>query len=179
MPRHTGETPIAALPVLPLRLLPVKAKAATMEMLLQRGLNFQSLATVYAAHREYRGMALDSELEEIDSRIIVDFKLAPVLNSSSRKSSTAEKGKEDEFKDRVFGLRPLSQTKEYEVEEAIGEREESDLTLYNDHTYDSDRTDRLFSTNRVLLAQSQEMSFEVLTMMNCAYSRESLCIHPP
>ncbi|KAI3336583.1 P-loop containing nucleoside triphosphate hydrolase protein [Xylariaceae sp. AK1471] len=132
------------------------------ELLLERGRNFQSLATVNAAHREYRGMTLDSEPEEIDGRVIVDFKQAPVFSSLHRNFS-ATKGKEENFKYRIFGLRPLSQTKEYEVEETIGDREESDLTLYNDHTYDSEKTDKLFSTNRVLLAQSQEMNSEDLT----------------
>jgi hypothetical protein len=132
------------------------------ELLLERGRNFQSLATVDAAHREYRGMTLDSEPEEIDGRVIVDFKQAPVFRSLYLKVPAA-KGKEENFKDRIFGLRPLSQTKEYEVEETIGDKEESDLTLYNDHTYDSEKTDKLFSTNRVLLAQSQEMTSEDLT----------------
>ncbi|KAI8635047.1 P-loop containing nucleoside triphosphate hydrolase protein [Xylariaceae sp. FL1651] len=153
IPRFTGECPILALPVFPLHF----HNSTVIESLVRRGSNFHNLANVDAAHREYRGMTLDSEPEEIDGRVIVDFKQAPVFSAISRRAS-AEEGKGDGTSGRIFGLRSLNQTKEYELEEVIGEREDTDLTLYNDHTYDNDRTDKLFSTNKILLAQSQELS---------------------
>ncbi|KAF2189528.1 hypothetical protein K469DRAFT_747594 [Zopfia rhizophila CBS 207.26] len=168
--RYTGEVPITSLTVFPLRFLPEPTRAATMLSLLKRGLNFRSLATVDAAHREYRGMSLDPEREDIDGRVIIDFKQAPVIIPPSRgrvtplrPSISEEKEEESDSTGRIFGLRALSQTKESEVAEVIGRNEDPDLTLYNDHTYDSDKTDKLFLSNKVLLASSQEMSPDDLT----------------
>ncbi|KAI1081441.1 P-loop containing nucleoside triphosphate hydrolase protein [Whalleya microplaca] len=127
IPRHTGEIPITSLMVFPLRFLPEPRKSEIMTLLLKRGLNFRGLASVEAAHREYRGDRGE--------------------NSNGR----------------IFGLRLFSQTKDQEVEEVIASSQYLDLTLYNDHEYDNDKTARLFSTNKVLLAPSQEMTSDDLT----------------
>lgn len=162
--RYTGEAPITSLTVFPLRFFAESARAETSQMLLTRGLNFRGLASVDAAHREYRGMTLDTEREDIDGRVIIDFKQAPVIDpSSSRKTSKDTKDEDDESKGRIFGLRPFTQTKQFEYEEVIGSNEDLDLTLYNDHTYDGDKSDKLFSVNKVLLAPLQEMNSDDLT----------------
>ncbi|KAI0006576.1 P-loop containing nucleoside triphosphate hydrolase protein [Xylariaceae sp. FL0662B] len=162
IPRYTGEVPITSLSVFPLRFLSEPIRDETMTLLLNRGLNFQSLVAVDVAHREYCGMTLDDEREDIDGRVIIDFKQAPVVRPSSNKFSNKNE-KESDNKGRIFGLRPFSQTKEYEVEEFLGSNDVLDSTLYNDHKYDSDKTDMLFSTNKVLLTPSQEMSADDLT----------------
>ncbi|KAI1771509.1 P-loop containing nucleoside triphosphate hydrolase protein [Hypoxylon cercidicola] len=162
--RYTGEAPITSLLVFPLRFLEESARAETTQMLLKRGLNFRGLASVDAAHREYRGMTLDTEREDIDGRVIIDFKQAPVIvPSSSRKTGKDSKDEDDESKGRVFGLRPFTQTREFEYEEVSGSNEDLDLTLYNDHTYDRDKSDKLFSVNKVLLAPLQELTSDDLT----------------
>ncbi|XXH01268.1 hypothetical protein Hte_007622 [Hypoxylon texense] len=162
--RYTGEAPITSLTVFPLRFFAESTRAETSQMLLKRGLNFQGLASVDAAHREYRGMTLDTEREDIDGRVIIDFKQAPVIvPSTSRKTSKDSKEEDDESKGRIFGLRPFTQTKEFEFEEVIGSSEDLDLTLYNDHTYDRDKSDKLFSVNKVLLAPLQELNSDDLS----------------
>ncbi|KAI0165323.1 P-loop containing nucleoside triphosphate hydrolase protein [Hypoxylon sp. FL1284] len=164
--RYTGEVPITALKVFPLRFFAETTKTETEQMLLKRGLNFRSLASVDAAHREYRGMTLDTDPEDIDGRVIIDFRQAPVIDhTSAKKSKDGQDSKEgdEKSKGRVFGLRPFTQSKEYEYEEVIGSNEDLDVTLFNDSTYDGDKSDKLFSVNKVLLAPSQELSTEDLT----------------
>jgi len=161
--RFTGEVPITSLTVFPLRFLPESTRASTMQSLLKRGLNFQSLATVDAAHREYRGMTLDKEREDIDGRIIIDFKQAPVVTPPPGRRMFEDEEESDDNTGRIFGLRALSQTKDSEITEVKGKSEDPDFTLYNDHTYDCDKTDKLLLSNRVLLAPSQEMSSDELT----------------
>ncbi|KAI0407318.1 hypothetical protein F4802DRAFT_555013 [Xylaria palmicola] len=153
--KYPGEFPITSLPVFPLRFLPEPSKTATMSLLLNRGLNFRNLASVEAAHREYRGRTLDSEPEDIDGRVIVDFKQASIVDNLQQKNSHPNKN-DDEDVWRVFGLRPLSQTSFLEVSETIG-NDQDDSTLYDDHNYDIDRTEKMFSVNKVLLAPSQEL----------------------
>ncbi|TGJ84774.1 hypothetical protein E0Z10_g3976 [Xylaria hypoxylon] len=159
--KYPGEFPIASLPVFPLRFLPEPRRTETMSLLLHRGLNFRNLAGVEAAHREYRGRTLDPEPEDIDGRVIVDFKQASVVDNLRQKTSQTN-GNDDDV-GRVFGLRPLSQTNGLEVSEVIGRDEDPDLTLYDDHNYDIDRTEKLFSLNKVLLAPSQELVDNDLT----------------
>ncbi|KAI1150759.1 P-loop containing nucleoside triphosphate hydrolase protein [Nemania diffusa] len=155
IPKYPGEFPITSLPVFPLRFLPESSKTATISLLLNRGLNFRNLASVEAAHREYHGRTLDSEPEDIDGRVIVDFKQASIVdNLQQRNSHPNSNDGEDAW--RVFGLRPLSQTSSFEVSETLG-TDQDDLTLYDDHMYDIDRTEKLFSVNKVLLAPSQEL----------------------
>jgi hypothetical protein len=161
IPKYPGEFPITSLPVFPLRFLAESRRAATMSLLIKRGLNFRNLAAVESAHREFRGRTLDPEPEDIDGRVIIDFKQASVVDNLRQKNSQ-RKGK-DEEEGRIFGLRPLSQTDSVEVAEVIGRDEDPDLTLYDDHTYDIDRTEKLFSVNKVLLAPSQELSDDDLT----------------
>lgn len=164
--RYTGEAPIASLAVFPLRFFAEPTRTETAEMLLKRGLNFRGLASVDAAHREYRGMTLDEEREDIDGRVIIDFKQAPVIipsSSSPGRKSKDSKDKDEENKGRIFGIRPFTQTKQFEYEEVIGSNEDLDLTLYNDHNYDIDKSDKLFSVNKVLLAPLQELSSDDLT----------------
>ncbi|KAH8704254.1 hypothetical protein BGW36DRAFT_404462 [Talaromyces proteolyticus] len=161
IPRFTGEIPITSLKVFPIRFFSEQKRTAAMQLLLNRGLNFRSLTTVGVAHREYRGMSLDLEREDIDSRVIIDFKLAPVINQPSQQID--EDDHQNDGMGRTFGLRPLSQTKETEVTEVFGMFEDPDLTLYNDHIYDCDKTDKLFSKHRFLSAPSQEMNSEDLT----------------
>ncbi|KAI8944711.1 hypothetical protein F4801DRAFT_570770 [Xylaria longipes] len=155
IPKFPGEFPITSLPVFPLRFLPESRKAATMSLLLNRGLNFRNLAGVEAAHREYCGRTLDPEPEDIDGRVIIDFKQASVIDNLRQKAPQGHDN--DGSVGRIFGLRPLSQTNNLEVTEVIGRNEEPDLTLYDDHNYDIDRTEKLFSLNKVLLAPSQEL----------------------
>lgn len=162
IPRYSGEIPIISLKVFPLCFLPEPTKTETMNSLLERGQNFRSLTSVDAAHREYRGMSLDPEREEIDGRVIVDFRLAPLVGPPLHPEADAQDNGSD-TRERIFGLRPLSQTKETEVTEVIGRDEEPDVSLYNDHTYDSEKTEKLFLVNRVLLAPSYEMSSAELT----------------
>jgi hypothetical protein len=131
-----------------------------MPLLLTRGKNFRNLAAVEAAHREYRGRTLDPEPEDIDGRVIIDFKQAAVVDNLRQKNSQNSNGNNDG--ERVFGLRPLTQTSNLELTEAIGRDEDPDLTLYNDHNYDIDRTERLFEVNKVLLAPSQELTADEL-----------------
>ncbi|KAJ8133033.1 hypothetical protein O1611_g591 [Lasiodiplodia mahajangana] len=155
IPKYPGEFPITSLPVFPLRFLPEQTKIATMDLLLDRGRNFRNLASVEAAHREYRGRTLDPEPEDIDGRVIVDFKQASIVDNLLQRS-THPSGNDDGDAWRVFGLRPLSQTSSLEVSETIG-NDQDDTTLYDDHNYDIDRTEKLFSVNKVLLAPSQEL----------------------
>lgn len=134
-----------------------------MDMLLKRGQNFRSLASVDVAHREYRGMTLDDEREDIDGRVIIDFKQAPVVvPGTSRNKSKGSKDDRDENKGRIFGILPFTQTNEVEYQEVIGTNEDLDLTLYDDHAYDVDKSDKLFSANKVLLAPLQELSSDDL-----------------
>ncbi|KAI5926703.1 hypothetical protein F4810DRAFT_707243 [Camillea tinctor] len=72
----------------------------------------------------------------------VDTAHPPIINSSSNKDVT-KTGDGNEGRGRVFGLRLLSQAAEYETEEVTGNYRTPDLTLYNDHAYDSDKTDEL------------------------------------
>ncbi|KAI3318452.1 P-loop containing nucleoside triphosphate hydrolase protein [Xylariaceae sp. AK1471] len=161
IPKYPGELPITSLPVFPLRFLEESRRAVIMSLLLKRGLNFRNLAAVESAHREFRGRTLDPEPEDIDGRVIIDFKQASVVDNLRQK--TSQRKDNDEEEGRVFGLRPLSQTNNTEVAEVIGRDEDPDLTLYDDHTYDIDRTEKLFSVNKVLLAPLQELNAEDLT----------------
>ncbi|KAI0435901.1 hypothetical protein F4803DRAFT_544040 [Xylaria telfairii] len=161
IPKFPGESPITSLPVFPLRFLPESRRVKTMSLLLDRGLNFRNLAGVEAAHREYCGRTLDPEPEDIDGRVIIDFKQASVVDNQRRKGP--QEYENDESVGRTFGLRALSQTNTLEVTEVIGRFEDSDLTLYDDHNYDIDRTDKLFSLNKILLAPSQELADSDLT----------------
>lgn len=163
IPKYPSEFPITSLPVYPLRFLPESKRAEKMSLFLTRGMNFRNLAAVEAAHREYRGRTLDSEPEDIDGRVIIDFKQAAVVDNLRQKSSLQKNGDGNNDGGRVFGLRPLNQTSTLELTEAIGRDEDPDLTLYNDHNYDIDRTERLFSVNKVLLAPSQELTADELT----------------
>ena len=156
IPKYPGEFSITSLPVFPLRFLADLTKIATMDLLLDRGRNFRNLASVEAAHREYRGRTLDPEPEDIDGRVIVDFKQAAVVDNLRQKTTRSSKDDEEDVW-RVFGLRPLSQTSSLEVSETIGNEYDIDTTLYDDHTYDIDRTEKLFSVNKVLLKPSQEL----------------------
>ncbi|KAI0478288.1 P-loop containing nucleoside triphosphate hydrolase protein [Xylaria cf. heliscus] len=165
IPKFPGEFPIPSLPVFPLRFLPEFRRGATMSLLLNRGLNFRNLASVEAAHREYRGRTLDPEPEDIDGRIIVDFKQAAIIDNLRQQSPYGSERERERGgnRGRIFGLRPLSHTNTLEVTEVIGYNEDSDLTLYDDHLYDIDRTEKLFSVNKVLLAPSQELDGDDLT----------------
>ncbi|RWA07425.1 hypothetical protein EKO27_g7678 [Xylaria grammica] len=158
IPKYPGEIQITSLPVFPLRFLPEPRKSETMSLLLTRGLNFRNLAGVEAAHREYRGRTLDPEPEDIDGRVIVDFKQASLVNNL-RQRDFQTNGNNDDDVGRVFGLRSLSQTNRLEVSEVIGRDEDPELALYDDHNYDIDKTEKLFShtQNKVLLAPSQEL----------------------
>jgi hypothetical protein len=97
---------------------------------------------------------------QINGRIIIDFKLgAPTPPPPDRPSPDFLEADEDRG---IFGLRPLTQTDENEITENTP-KGELDPTLYNDHTYDIDRSDKLFLVNRVLLAPSQELDSAELT----------------
>ncbi|KAI0529920.1 hypothetical protein GGR58DRAFT_277234 [Xylaria digitata] len=158
--KYPGEFPITSLPVFPLRFLPEHERKTVMSLLLNRGVIFQNLAGVEAAHREYSGRTLDSEPEDIDGRVIVDFKQASIVDNL--RQQTPKDGNNDSI-GRVFGLRSLSQTNTLELLEVLGAYEEPDLTLYDDHNYDIDKTEKLFSVNKVLLAPSQELAANDLT----------------
>lgn len=96
---------------------------------------------------------------KINGRIIIDFKLgAPTPPPDRSLSDPLESG---EYHG-IFGLKPLTQTEENEIIETTP-KSEVDSTLYNDHTYDIDRSDKLFLQNRVLLAPSQELDSAQLT----------------
>ncbi|KAF2969485.1 hypothetical protein GQX73_g4034 [Xylaria multiplex] len=155
-----GEFPITSLPVFPLRFLLENERKTIMSSLLRRGITFRNLAGVEAAHREYSGRTLDREPEDIDGRVIIDFKQAAIVDNLRQQTPANDN---DDSIGRVFGLRTLSQTNSLELLEVLGAYEEPDLTLYDDHNYDIERTEKLFSVNKVLLAPSQELAADDLT----------------
>ncbi|GAP90279.1 putative P-loop containing nucleoside triphosphate hydrolase [Rosellinia necatrix] len=154
--KYAGAFLITSLPVFPIRFLPGSRRSKIMTLLLNRGLNFRTLAGVEAAHREYCGRTLDPEPEDIDGRVIIDFEQASVIDNLRLGPSQKDRQNDDEG--RVFGLRPLSQTNILEVSEMAGSDEDPDVTLYNDHNYDIDKTEKLFALNKVLLTPSQELT---------------------
>ncbi|KAI1330318.1 CTD kinase subunit gamma CTK3-domain-containing protein [Xylariaceae sp. FL0255] len=158
--KFTGGTPVLSLPIYPLKFLPEAQYDEIKESLLNRGIKFRSLAEE-AAHREYRGMTLDSEPEEIDGRVIVDFKQAPMFGPSYQ-ADPNPRNRDGRHKTRIFGLRALTRTDDPEVEEIIGDRGDLDLTLYNDHLYDMEKTNRIFAKTPILTSKSQETSSEDL-----------------
>ena len=65
IPRFSGEVPITALKVFPIKFITKPTLSEAKEALLKRGKIFRSLASVNAAHREYHGMSLDKDKEEV------------------------------------------------------------------------------------------------------------------
>ncbi|KAI0151812.1 P-loop containing nucleoside triphosphate hydrolase protein [Xylariaceae sp. FL1272] len=155
IPKYPGECSITSLPVFPMRFLQSPENERIRSLLLNRGYNFRDLATDKAAHREYHAASLDLEPEEIDGRVIVDFKQNTLMDNKRQKYYRENNNEED--KGRVFGLRPLSQTSASEVSEVIGIDEVPDAALWDDHNYDIDLTERLFSNDKVLLAPSHAL----------------------
>lgn len=157
---YSGECAITALDVFPLRYMNQPEQKKIREELMHRGRIFLKLATVNAAHREYTGMALDrDEKEEIDSRVIVDFANAAVLDQ--KEQGVVDPAKHNRTLRKVFGLRHLSKTDNRELSEYIAYYG-TEVSLYDDTLFDTDRRDRLFSENRVLKAPGMALDGDEL-----------------
>lgn len=65
IPRYSGEVLITTLKVYPIRFISTPSLADAQQALLKRGEIFRGLASVNAAHREYHGMSLDKDKEEV------------------------------------------------------------------------------------------------------------------
>ncbi|UKZ64172.1 uncharacterized protein TrAtP1_005391 [Trichoderma atroviride] len=70
-----GERKITSLPVIPLKCFPDQKNIK--EKLRQRGKKFAELSNPKStSHREYKGLTLDKNVEQVDSEVIIDFELA-------------------------------------------------------------------------------------------------------
>lgn len=152
---YEGMRRIKVLEAMPLESMDKTSQNRLLSTLRMRGRTFLDLTKVKAAHREYTGMSLDAEDKvEIDSRVIVDFSRPEVLKAKEREvmdpNDPVRKLK------RVFGVGVLSKTDSRELTEVVGKYPtDADQTLYDDTTYDQERTNQLFATLGILTGQQE------------------------